>query len=151
MAERVSVERAVEVLWHRGAPDHPRWSVGSGFLIGGDRVLTAAHNVGPGTLLVRVDGPFEHATEIATDASAAGLDLAVVHITGQPFFGPRRWVSRQSIVVRQTRSTAVGRSGFRAFTSGRVDAMIAPCGTPPMCAAASLPAPIGSAGRWSSR
>ena len=88
MAERVSVGRAVEVLWHRAPPVHPGWSVGSGFLIGGDRVLTAAHNVGPGTLLVRIDGQFEHAAEIATDASAAGLDLAVVQITDQAFSGP---------------------------------------------------------------
>ena len=88
MAERVSVERAVEVLWHRGPPVHTRWSVGSGFLIGGDRVLTAAHNVGAGTLLVRIDGQFEHAAEITTDASGAGLDLAVVQITDQAFSGP---------------------------------------------------------------
>jgi hypothetical protein len=62
--------------------------VGSGFLIGGDRVLTAAHNVGAGTLLVRIDGEFESAAEIATDASAAGLDLAVMRITDQAFCGP---------------------------------------------------------------
>ena len=73
MAKRVSVERAVEVLGDRGLQVHPRWSVGSGLLIGGDRVLTAAHNVGAGTLLVRIDGEFEYAAEIALDASAAGL------------------------------------------------------------------------------
>ncbi len=153
MAERVSVEWAVEVLWHRGAPDHPRWSVGSGFLIGGDRVLTAAHNLGPGTLLVRVDVQFEHAAEITTDASAAGLDLAVVHITGQPFLGPPPvgFASIDRGSPDTVDGCSVGRSGFRALTSGRVNAMIARCGTPPMSAAASLPAPIGSAGRWSSR
>ena len=88
MGERVSVERAVEVLWQRGPSVHPRWSVGSGFLIGGDRVLTAAHNVGAGTLLVRIDGQSEHPAEITTDASVAGIDLAVVQITDQAFSGP---------------------------------------------------------------
>src|SRR5450755_2701010 len=88
MAERVSVARAVEVLWHRVSPAPPRWSVGSGFLIGGDRVLTAAHNVGAGTLLVRIDGRIEHAAEITKDASATGLDLAALRITDQAFSGP---------------------------------------------------------------
>ncbi|MGO9959763.1 MAG: hypothetical protein ACLP50_27930 [Solirubrobacteraceae bacterium] len=88
MAERVSVKRAVEVLWDRGPSVQRRWSVGSGFLIGGDRVLTAAHNVGAGTLLVRIDGQFEHAAVITADASAAGLDLAVVQITDRAFSGP---------------------------------------------------------------
>ena len=50
--DEIRVDRAVEVLLHRGIGARPQWRVGSGSL-----VLTAAHNVGEGRLTVRgVDG-----------------------------------------------------------------------------------------------
>jgi hypothetical protein len=54
-------ELVVEVLCDRG--DH--WTVGSGYLIGGSSVLTAAHNVEPdGEALVRFRGSEEIAARL---------------------------------------------------------------------------------------
>jgi hypothetical protein len=46
-------DRFVEVLADRGASAIPRWSAGSGFLVGGRYVLTAAHVVAAGSVYVR--------------------------------------------------------------------------------------------------
>ena len=50
----VAASAAVEVLHNSGDSDRPRWTVGSGYRIGGRLILTAAHNVGGGELKVRV-------------------------------------------------------------------------------------------------
>jgi hypothetical protein len=47
-------ELVVEVLHNKGTAAEPDWSVGSGYVLGSRLVLTAAHNVGPGELLVRL-------------------------------------------------------------------------------------------------
>ncbi len=86
MSGQVSVNGAVEVLLDRGTGYSPRWTVGSGFLIGGTRVLTAAHNVGEGELSVRVRGGTEYTATIAQVGDVdQGLDLAIVNITDQSF------------------------------------------------------------------
>jgi len=86
MSGQVSVNGAVEVLLDRGTGYSPRWTVGSGFLIGGTRVLTAAHNVGAGELSVRVMGGREYTATIAQVGDVdQGLDLAIVNITDPSF------------------------------------------------------------------
>jgi hypothetical protein len=86
MNGQVSVNGAVEVLLDRGTGYSPRWTVGSGFLIGGTRVLTAAHNVGEGELYVRVRRGTEYTAAIAQIGDVdQGLDLAIVNITDPSF------------------------------------------------------------------
>src|SRR2546423_12653077 len=86
MSEQVEVKDAVEVLQDRGEGKSPRWTVGSGFLIGGTWVLTAAHNVGEGKLSVRVKGGTEYAATIAQVGEVGqGLDVAIVNITDTSF------------------------------------------------------------------
>jgi Trypsin-like peptidase domain len=83
-------ERAVEVILDRGqlAEDQaPRYSVGSGHLVGGARVLTAAHVLGEGRITVRtVSGKDYSAVRIAVDAID---DLALLEIRDPAFLpGP---------------------------------------------------------------
>jgi WD40 repeat protein len=79
-------DQVVEVLHDRGGPERSDWSVGSGFVVHGRRVLTAAHNAGTsGELLVRFRGVEEHAATVATLPGGAGAldpdrDLAVLEI-----------------------------------------------------------------------
>ncbi len=73
-------ELAVEVLhgWDDGG--RTRWSVGSGFVIGDSLVLTAAHNVGPGELLVRA-GDVERPAAIRLQGDESLADLALLELT----------------------------------------------------------------------
>ena len=67
---------AVEVLHHWDEGSQRGWSVGSGFLIGDALVLTAAHNVGHGELLVRAGDAERHAVvRLRGDENLA--DLAI--------------------------------------------------------------------------
>jgi tetratricopeptide (TPR) repeat protein len=69
----------VEVLHYRNDGGSRGWSVGSGFLIRGNLVLTAAHNVGIGELLVRIGG-IERSAAIRLKANPDFVDLAVLEI-----------------------------------------------------------------------
>ncbi|WP_432979454.1 trypsin-like peptidase domain-containing protein [Dactylosporangium sp. CA-233914] len=69
-------ERAVEVMLDRGPSAHPRWSLGSGFLVGDGLVLTAAHVVaGEGEIVVRMLGKRSGDPKIETSAS--------IHLMGE--------------------------------------------------------------------
>ncbi|MDQ0939145.1 SUMF1/EgtB/PvdO family nonheme iron enzyme [Streptomyces sp. V1I1] len=83
--------RAVEVLYDRGPdtpPSLPRWSAGSGYLIGGHLVLTAAHNLDyrqelscDEQLLVRdIDGVEYMATALLVCDRSSDEDLALLVI-----------------------------------------------------------------------
>jgi hypothetical protein len=77
------VDRAVEVILDRGENSRVRWAVGSGFLVGGRQVLTAAHNVERGRLLVRrMDGAELEASPVP---SPWALDMAILEITTNSF------------------------------------------------------------------
>lgn len=77
----------VEILHDSGTSEKPAWKVGSGFLIGGNLVLTAAHNVDvTGELLVRFRGSEEYAAAVSTLPSGRSAldpkcDFAVLEIT----------------------------------------------------------------------
>lgn len=87
-------DQVVEVLHDRGDSHRPDWSVGSGFVVGGRRVLTAAHNVGTaGELIVRFRGVQEHEATVALlpDGAAAldlDLDIAVLDIRAPAWEAP---------------------------------------------------------------
>ena len=89
MARLGVAERAVEVLHNAGDDTSPDWSVGSGYVVRGNLVLTAAHVVGTdGELLVRFAGAGEKTARVCRfpdgrPAMDDGLDLALVEITGQ--------------------------------------------------------------------
>jgi HEAT repeat protein len=82
----VLAERVVEVLHNQGDDASPQWSSGSGFIMRGALVLTAAHVVRPaGELLVRFRGVEERPARVCTlpDGGLAlddQLDLAVLEI-----------------------------------------------------------------------
>ena len=78
----VRTDRAVEVLHNAGTDDEPDWSVGSGYLIGGRRVLTAAHNVSGGQCVVRLVDGSEHPATVRRRGDQIRLDLAVLELTG---------------------------------------------------------------------
>lgn len=84
---------AVEVLhgWDEGG--RRRWSVGSGFLIRDALVLTAAHNVGDGEMLVRA-GDVEWPAEVLLRGDENLADLALLELpTLQGQVGsPRHWL-----------------------------------------------------------
>src|SRR5438128_1297772 len=72
----------VEVLHNRGDGDHPKWSVGSGFFVGTNLVLTALHNVdGPGEVLVRVHGTEKHPAVVRLQGVKDIVDLAVLEVS----------------------------------------------------------------------
>jgi Trypsin-like peptidase domain len=96
----VTPARAVEVLHDHGAGAKPRWTVGSGFLIGKKLVLTAAHTVGAGALTVRLAGSEEHSATIKLQGSQQDVDLAVLSITDD-FDGPELMV-RYAFVDRSS-------------------------------------------------
>ena len=79
-------ERMVEVIADRGADRTPRYLCGSGCLVAGGTVLTAAHVVA-GAVSVLVRGPDKVAYQAAADqvytgdADGPGPDLALVEIT----------------------------------------------------------------------
>jgi hypothetical protein len=76
----------VEVLARTAGTQAARWSVGSGFVVGAGRVLTAAHNLGSGELLVRFRGAEERPATVADLGGGQGravdleLDLAVLEL-----------------------------------------------------------------------
>src|SRR5487761_22455 len=83
---------AVEVLHDRGPLRNPRWTVGSGYLIGHRNLLTAAHNVdyrsAPGEgerLLIRRLGSHEYGAKVVLANGRDGPDLAIVEVTDSDF------------------------------------------------------------------
>ncbi|GAA3842725.1 tetratricopeptide repeat protein [Streptomyces phyllanthi] len=83
-AETAPTGRAVEVIrrWRDGA-----WSVGSGCLVGGRLILTAAHNVlGDGRGTVRISVRRREEFDLAADILAADpdQDLAVLRVADHP-------------------------------------------------------------------
>jgi hypothetical protein len=77
------IDRAVEVILDRGEKAPVRWAVGSGFLVGGRQVITAAHNVEQGRLFVRrMDGVELAASPIP---SPWALDMAFLEIADKSF------------------------------------------------------------------
>jgi HEAT repeat protein len=86
----VLAQRVVEVLHDRGDGAAPQWSSGSGFVVRGALVLTAAHAVGvTGELLVRFRGVEERAARVCTlpggrPALDTEFDLAVLEIVDPP-------------------------------------------------------------------
>ena len=80
-------ERVVEVIADRGERHTPRYRCGSGCLVAGRTVLTAAHVVA-GAVSVIVRGPDKIAYQAVMDpvftgdADGPGPDLALVEITG---------------------------------------------------------------------
>jgi WD40 repeat protein len=96
VAPEIGPGRAVEVLHDRGSPAPvgvDRWTGGSGYLVGGRLVLTAAHNVdyrqrlGDGEqLLVRtIDGSELAARVVLVCGEESQVDLALLEITGPGF------------------------------------------------------------------
>ncbi|MFF9330657.1 hypothetical protein ACF1AY_38895 [Streptomyces sp. NPDC014776] len=78
---------AVEVLHDRGAHISPRWTVGSGHLMGPCKVLTAAHNVdyrsAPGEgeqLFIRCPDGREYTAQVILVNGLDGPDLAILEI-----------------------------------------------------------------------
>jgi hypothetical protein len=74
----------VEILHNRGDYKHPDWSVGSGFFVGTNLVLTALHNVdGQGELLVRIHGKEEYPAIVSlpTDKNHKDMDLAMLTVS----------------------------------------------------------------------
>jgi tetratricopeptide (TPR) repeat protein len=78
----------VEVFHRWDDDDSPFWSAGSGFLVARSLVLTAAHNVGDGEILVRVQGADWPAT-VRLRGSVETADLALLEITGVSVECPR--------------------------------------------------------------
>ena len=96
IAPTIGTSRAVEVLHDRG-PAMPeavgRWTAGSGYLISGRLVLTAAHAVGyrqdlgdNGQLLVRIIGGSEFAARVVlVSDESSQVDLALLEISDSRF------------------------------------------------------------------
>ena len=92
----ISTGRAIEVLHDRGpaaAAGAGRWTAGSGYLIGSELVLTAAHNVdyrrdfgGDEQLLVRtIAGNLLAARVLLACDERSGVDLALLELGDRPF------------------------------------------------------------------
>ena len=73
-------ELVVQVLYDIGSGDKVRWSKGTGFVISSGRVLTTAHMVGPGELLVRLSGDREFPAHVLISGNAGDLDLAILEV-----------------------------------------------------------------------
>jgi Trypsin-like peptidase domain len=73
-------ELVVEVIRHYYEGNLERWSVGSGLLIRDGYVLTAAHNVGPGELLVRT-GEVERPAVVRLSGGEDVADIALLELT----------------------------------------------------------------------
>jgi Trypsin-like peptidase domain len=70
----------VEVIHNWGDDNNPNWSVGSGFFVGKNLVLTASHNVGgSGELLVRLHGIEEHSARVLVQGDDT-VDLAILEV-----------------------------------------------------------------------
>jgi len=120
--------RAVEVLRHHVGPQESgQWSVGSGCLIGGDWVLTAAHNVVPydasgDTLLVRLMDGTELAAVVYVAGALPDRDMALLRIT-DPAYQEMVPLVRFGAVARDAqhnveRCTAVGFPRFKERREG---------------------------------
>jgi hypothetical protein len=73
---------------YRDIEEPAGWSVGSGFVIGSGLVLTAAHNVGDGEVLVRTrDSRWPATVRLRGDEESA--DLALLEISGGSIDVPR--------------------------------------------------------------
>lgn len=100
----------VEVLHDSGTPEQPAWKVGSGFLIGSNIVLTAAHNVSAsGELLVRFRGLDEYRAKVSSLPSGQlainpESDIAVLEITS-PEILPRPYLQFARINDKPTIET----------------------------------------------
>ena len=120
-------ELVVEVLNHR----RDGWWVGSGLFVGANLILTAAHNVGEGELLVGLGGRVEHPATIEVSASMNDVDLALVRLeVGVAGAMPRR---RYGLIDRDTRrrsSSDVARLDFRGSRSEHRDRAAAPLQRP---------------------
>ena len=91
----MGTDRAVEVLHDRGsaAPNDARWTSGSGYLVGGRLVLTAAHNVDyqqglskDEQLLIRTIAGSKFAARVVLVCDKSSqTDLALLEITGPRF------------------------------------------------------------------
>lgn len=84
-----AAQRAVEVLYFcpDGENSTRRWTVGSGCLVGGRLVLTAAHNVGFAVLVgaaisIRCLDGREHPAVVLATGGTDGPDLAVLEVQG---------------------------------------------------------------------
>ena len=73
-------DRVVEVLYK--ASPRSLVSLGSGYLVGGALVLTAAHNVGPGEVFVRVSG-VKHTAQVLLQGNKDVADIALLEITDE--------------------------------------------------------------------
>ncbi|MFI5530621.1 hypothetical protein ACIA8O_18985 [Kitasatospora sp. NPDC051853] len=72
---------AVEVLHCSGTGEAARWTVSSGYCVGGRHVLTVGHAVGPGEVVVRFWGGAEYPAEIVAHGGEH-TDLALLILTG---------------------------------------------------------------------
>ncbi len=117
----IRTDRAVEVLRNAGTDKDPDWSVGSGYLIGGRLVLTAAHNVGAGECLVRMVNGSEHPAVIRRRGEEIRLDLAVLELTGKDApdvgEGVRYAMVSQEQAERLERCTGLGFPRFKEDTT----------------------------------
>ncbi|MFF5476786.1 trypsin-like peptidase domain-containing protein [Streptomyces sp. NPDC012935] len=118
-------ERAVEVLRRR---PHGTWSVGSGCLVSGRLVLTAAHNVltdghADDQVCVRRGDRTELAAEVL--AADAARDLAVLRVAAHPSLGDVPAVRYARIDRRQTRLVkdcwAIGYPGWNEHPREHTD------------------------------
>jgi hypothetical protein len=97
----------VEVLHNAGSVERPSWSAGSGFLVGGPHVLTAAHNVGQGELLVRFHGreEEEYRATILKQSEVDTPDLAILRVQREGIDSPR---PRYGVLDRSRARTLAG-------------------------------------------
>src|SRR5438105_2013455 len=90
------------------------WWVGSGYCVGGARVLTASHNVGPGDLFVRA-GERESPATVLVAGTEEIADLAVLELSAPWVIAPPCQygaVDRRSR-ARVERCSAVGFPKFK--------------------------------------
>ena len=112
-------ELAVEVLRRWDVGGRTRWTVGSGFVLGDSLILTAAHNVGPGELLVRA-GDVERPAVIRLRGDEGLADLALLELTSplDEAAPCGTGCSVRSTPVRPPSSRTAGPSGSRGSRSG---------------------------------